>query len=64
MTTPKTTITNLTPTRNIGEYPLAEAFGVVRELEHAGIHADITAAGGCYAVAVAESDYERALLRV
>ena len=46
--------------RSIGEYPLTQAFQAVRDLEHAGIHADLRALHGRYSVFVEERQYEAA----
>jgi hypothetical protein len=51
-------------TRIVGEYILPEAFGVARELEHAGISTEIINSQGRYCVSVGASDYERALRRI
>jgi hypothetical protein len=55
---------NETTKKIVGIYPQALAFSVVRDLEHAGISTSLTALDNEYKVAVAESDWDRAIERV
>jgi hypothetical protein len=59
-----TTITETPSTRPVGAFDLVAAFDIARDLEHAGIHADVTTVSGTYQVSVATSDYARALNRI
>jgi hypothetical protein len=46
--------------RSIGDYALTEAFQAVRDLEHAGINADLRALHGRYAIFVESHQYDAA----
>lgn len=50
--------------RTVGEYVLQEAFGIARELEHAGIRTNITCSDATYKVVVDAVDYDRAMKRI
>lgn len=45
--------------QSVGEFPLAEAFHIARQLEHAGITAQLTGRG-TYRVTVDSSQFTRA----
>lgn len=60
METPKSS----KPLRSVGAWPLTEAFGVARNLEHAGISTVITGETGLHHVLVDVEDYEQAVSRI